>query len=79
MDNLRKIPILYEQKEECCGCTACFAICPQNAILMLQDAEGFLYPSVDEEKCVRCYICMKVCPMKSKNMNSLLKIKESRK
>lgn len=60
----KKIPILYERKEDCCGCTACYAICPKNAISMQPDEEGFVYPVVDVEKCIRCYMCLKVCPIK---------------
>lgn len=56
---------IYGKKEECCGCTACYAICPQNAIYMQKDQEGFEYPEIDEEKCCNCGICIKVCPTKS--------------
>lgn len=65
MNNTSKIPTLYNRKEECCGCTACYAICPKKAISMEPDEEGFLYPRVDEEKCVRCGSCLKVCPVKA--------------
>ena len=70
--NSRKIiPILYERKEDCCGCTACLAICPQQAIKMVEDEEGFEYPEIVEEKCVGCGICLKVCPVKeAKNCHS---------
>lgn len=67
MNNNKPIPVLYERKEECCGCTACYAICPKNAISMQPDEEGFLYPIIDEGKCVRCYQCLKVCPIKAAN------------
>jgi len=60
----KPIPVLYEKKENCCGCTACYAICPVHAISMEPDEEGFLYPIVDEEKCVRCYQCLRVCAFK---------------
>ncbi|MCR5670845.1 MAG: 4Fe-4S dicluster domain-containing protein [Butyrivibrio sp.] len=60
----RAIPILYEKKEDCCGCTACFAICPVYAVEMIEDEEGFEYPVIDPEKCVRCNSCIKVCPIK---------------
>lgn len=60
----KEIPILYSRKEECCGCTSCYAICPREAILMVQDEEGFVYPIIDENKCVKCYQCIKVCPFK---------------
>ena len=59
-----KIPILYSRKEECCGCTACYAICPKSAIRMEEDEEGFEYPLIDENKCVGCLQCIKVCPLK---------------
>ena len=45
---------LFENKNKCCGCTACMNICPKKAISMKEDEEGFLYPIVDEEKCVEC-------------------------
>lgn len=63
----KEIPVLYKRKEECCGCTACYAICPKEAIYMVEDEEGFEYPQIDKKKCIRCYQCMKVCPFKKKN------------
>lgn len=62
--NSDNLPQLYDKKENCCGCTACFAICPAKAIDMMPDEEGFLYPEVDPEKCIRCYRCLKVCAFK---------------
>ena len=47
---MRELPVLYKRKEECCGCTACYAICPQEAISMVEDEEGFEYPQIDENK-----------------------------
>lgn len=63
--NERPISILYNRKEECCGCTACYSICPKQAISMQPDEEGFDYPVIDDEKCVRCEMCLKVCPIKN--------------
>ncbi len=60
-----KYPVLYEDKADCCGCTACFAVCPADAIRMQPDREGFLYPVIDEEKCLCCYTCVGVCPIKN--------------
>ncbi len=47
----------------CCGCTACYNICPQKCISMDENKEGFLFPKVDESKCVHCNLCEKVCPI----------------
>ena len=47
--------------DECCGCTACHASCPVQAIEMKPDFEGFLYPSIDVDKCIDCGLCLKVC------------------
>ena len=60
----KNLPILYEEKNECSGCSACYCICPVNAIKMKPDEEGFEYPEIDEKKCIRCYLCLKVCPFK---------------
>lgn len=64
--NMKKIPILYMRKEECCGCTACAAICSKKAITMFEDEEGFEYPKIDGHKCVGCGLCAAVCPIKKK-------------
>lgn len=57
-------PNLFEEKAACCGCGACFNICPKGTITMQEDEEGFLYPVIKEENCVKCYLCIKVCPLK---------------
>lgn len=49
------------KKEECCGCTACYSICPSKAISMEEDSKGFLYPAIDNDICVHCGLCDKVC------------------
>lgn len=65
MQNVKKdIPVLFKRKEDCCGCTACYAICPKSAITMIEDEEGFIYPNITEYKCIICNQCIKVCPLK---------------
>ena len=61
---MKKLPVLFNRKEDCCGCTACYSICPRSAIYMKEDDEGFLYPYIEKDKCSRCFICLKVCPFK---------------
>lgn len=56
--------ILYNEKKDCCGCGACRCICPQNAITMVSDNQGFLFPEIEEAKCVGCGFCLKTCPIK---------------
>lgn len=55
------IPVLFVEKKECCGCGACYSVCPVGAIHMERDEEGFLYPEIDENKCKRCGLCKKCC------------------
>ena len=62
--HFKSIPVLFERKEDCCGCTACYAICPKSAISMQPDEEGFDYPVINKELCVRCGMCFKVCPIR---------------
>ena len=66
-DNIKHINIT--SKEDCCGCTACASICPKNAIIMKEEKEGFLYPSIDKTKCVDCGMCKKICPILNKTRN----------
>ncbi len=63
MINKTDIPILFDRNEDCCGCTACYAICPVKAIKMIPDMEGFEYPIIQEEICIGCRRCALVCPL----------------
>ena len=58
------LPALAVNKSSCCGCSACYAVCPAGAIEMKADEEGFLYPEVDAGKCLRCYRCLEACAFK---------------
>lgn len=49
-------------KQKCCGCEACFNVCPTKAISMVRDNEGYFYPIVDLDKCIDCGLCESVCP-----------------
>ncbi|MDO5346810.1 MAG: Coenzyme F420 hydrogenase/dehydrogenase, beta subunit C-terminal domain, partial [Lachnospiraceae bacterium] len=62
MQKKNGVPVLYKTAEECCGCTACQASCPKQAIEMKEDREGFLYPWIDDDKCVGCCRCVSICP-----------------
>ena len=58
--------ILFERKEDCCGCYACYSICPKEAIYFEADEEGFEYPKIDKILCIQCGACLGVCPIRNK-------------
>lgn len=60
---------VFNQKEACCGCAACMNICPKEAISMVADEEGFLYPEIDGEKCVECGLCKKICAFQKEEIS----------
>lgn len=57
----KAVPVLFQREEDCCGCGACASACPVQAITMLPNDKGFLYPRIDETVCIRCGRCTKVC------------------
>lgn len=61
----KKLPVFSDILERCCGCQACKAACPQGAVRMEENAEGFLYPATVEDRCVACGECAAVCPVLS--------------
>ena len=81
--------MLELDKNKCYGCTACYNICPKQAIVMEEDEKGFLYPKVIKEKCINCGLCENLCFKKQdevleetvcyavKNKDDLVKSKSS--
>lgn len=57
--------IVIHDPSRCCGCSACQAVCPHDAVIMKEDRLGFLYPEVDSDKCVGCGLCESVCAFSS--------------
>lgn len=49
--------------EQCCGCGACAAVCPRDAISIITDDKGFQAYTIDSSLCIGCGICQSVCPM----------------
>ena len=58
--------ISENNKDRCCACGACAAICPMNAIKLSPDEYGNYYPVVDEN-CIECGKCDEVCNYKRKH------------
>ncbi len=61
----KELPVLFEKRKNCCGCSACYAVCPARAIRMQPNKAGFSYPVIDKQKCIRCYKCLSVCAFKT--------------
>lgn len=55
--------MLVSSEERCCGCGACQCVCPKSAIVLSENEEGFLYPTINEELCVDCKLCLRSCPL----------------
>ncbi len=55
--------INIQNKQDCCGCSACVQRCPKRCISLHEDEEGFLYPKVNLDTCIDCGLCEKVCPV----------------
>lgn len=51
------------EEKVCTGCGACYSICPNDAILMKKNEEGFLQPVINEKSCINCNACANVCPV----------------
>lgn len=70
----KKVPILYKDKAQCCGCELCSALCPQHAISMQIDEEGFYYPVIDSPKCTGCSNCIRVCVFKKDQIRMQIQV-----
>lgn len=55
--------MLENALKSCNGCHTCYSVCPKQAIRMVSNSEGFLYPQIDDELCVKCGLCEKKCPV----------------
>lgn len=53
----------FKITDNCCGCGACYAVCPTEAVTLLKNNEGFEHYIINKEKCIECGKCKTVCPM----------------
>lgn len=42
-------------------------ICPNEAITMKSDEDGFIYPTINNNLCVKCGLCKSVCTFQNKS------------
>lgn len=54
------------EKSRCTGCGLCVAACENSAVRMVNSAEAFLYPHINEKLCIQCGLCGQICPVKQK-------------
>ena len=59
--------VLFEKEADCCACGACLNICPKQAISMVKNEYGYVYPHIDEDNCVKCGACKSVCAYQNKS------------
>lgn len=60
-----------KNNDECTGCGACIAICPNKAIKMNPNEKGFAFPKISKDLCVNCGLCANICNFKYENKVSL--------
>lgn len=58
-------------RKDCCGCGACYNVCSQNAISMIADLSGFLYPTINSQLCIDCGACVRSCPINYRDNNKV--------
>jgi coenzyme F420-reducing hydrogenase beta subunit len=61
-------------KQNCCGCYACYNICPPKCIHMQPDVDGFWYPVVEIDECTECGLCEQVCPILEEKLEDNYKL-----
>lgn len=54
---------------QCFGCGACVDICPNEAVRLIINKNGFINPIIDNKKCINCRLCEKKCPSLSFTSN----------
>lgn len=68
-------PKNFKITDLCCGCGTCASVCPQKAIEIRKDNQGFEHYFIDSDSCIACGTCRSVCPM---NNISAPQIQESK-
>lgn len=56
------------QRNLCCGCGVCSAVCPTEAIKIIFNKNKEYVPKINSEKCIECGKCLHVCPFSEENL-----------
>ena len=56
-----EIPEIEVNKDLCCGCGICIAVCSHDATKLEESEEG-LVSATNDLKCKRCGVCIAACP-----------------
>ncbi len=62
---------VLEQNTLCCGCGACATVCPNGAIRIALNENGFFCAEIHADKCVYCGKCITVCPFNGNTENRI--------
>lgn len=54
--------------QKCCGCGTCQAVCPKEAIKIIENKMGRYEPEIYERCCIFCGHCHDVCPVVEKGL-----------
>lgn len=55
----------------CKSCGTCIAVCPANALQMVELPSGYLVANIKDDLCTNCGLCLKVCPSISLDLSDL--------
>lgn len=64
-------------RDLCIGCGTCVAVCPKNALELIEDQKKGMYIPKISPACIQCGVCLTVCPGIKKNDEETLSGLES--